>query len=586
MNHLCMKSKNIRYTSSKFCFYFFVNYSIITQFEKMCVISVGYSRKRNNVIPIVAHNINELKHRGYDSCGIATHNDCKKFVGSELNVDGILPSSVAISHARWATYGKISTRNTHPIKSGKYYIIHNGIIENYAELKNKYFENIEFESETDTEIIVLLFRKFVIELGIENTFLFLKNVLHGEYAFVIMNTEISELYYMCNGVPLIAFNDCENDIITLTSEVVNFPKNGNYMVMPNMSYGNVLDIVFVNTHEHKYVESVSFNTDYQIPNMLKEINEQVKLNNFYKERLKKMHSAIPLMLANTYIINVFGCGSSYNASLLSRHGCKRYSNNINIIDASCVNINNKMNVNKNGMIAVNIFVSQSGETKDIVRIARKTRKEYNICIVNKKESILTTLCNNVIYMEMGSEKSVPSTKSLMASYIILRFLLCDNELPTNIPSQVRYWNSNNELILLSRVIARHNHMFICGWDSVGDDIAREFALKMKETAYIHAEAVPLRSLKHGPFALLDPNYIVIVIYPRYEDSDDEINAVINEIEVREGTCITMGRNQNSTILNMAEWSMSELIIIAQFIAYHSAIEKKINPDYPRNIALD
>lgn len=592
----------------------------------MCgiIASIGINTK-NNII----EGLKQLQNRGYDSAGISLiykeQWHTKKYASKknrdslELLEECTYPESInGIGHTRWATHGCKNDINSHPHMSsdGKIMIVHNGIIENYKELKVKLKKKgYLFVSETDSEVISnLIAYNYVIYGSIENSLKQTISEMEGTWGLCIQCIDIPDTIYCTkHGSPLL-IGWCDTFAL-ITSEQSGFCNNlNNYLEIEpddicSVSYSN--NIINIKTDKTYKIRDIQENDIEYLKEphwTLKEIKEQSEtvkrvtnngsriINNReiylggllkYKEELKRCEHIV-----------ILGCGTSYYSSCIGRNFFKTFTklNTIQVFDGAEFN---EDDIPNNGKCAF-IFVSQSGETKDLQRCLSIVKSHIKIGIINVVDSDIARNVDCGCYLNIGREIGVASTKSFTAQVIMLSMIALwfaqlegvhsghekiINDLK-KLPSQIeRYINNydNNEKIksLLG------NNCFILG--KANDEyIAKEGALKMKEMTYIHAEGYSSSCLKHGPFALLNKNFTVILINSdlQYKQKNENIYQeitsrgspiiVITDVAENKPYEIIVESNQTyQCILN---------IIPIQLLSYYLSITNGYNPDKPRNLA--
>jgi len=605
-----------------------------------------------------------LQNRGYDSAGICTieknnekHNTnsflCNKYASANeytaielLKKDTSSHSgNIGIGHTRWATHGAKTDTNAHPHfdSSNQICVVHNGIIENYLEIKERLIsEGVSFKSQTDTEVIPQLLGY---HLGKELERLngdyskvdFQKDVLtktvrelHGTWAIVIVFLQTPNKLYLCkNGSPLVLGIDTkfalisseqlslskhfsnyitlnDGDIVTVekgTDGTIRFPNRTNYTE-------NVIQNRIIETSSYPYPYWTIKEICEQPMSIMRTLNMGGRLLGDNSVKLGGLDGHQELLMDIDNII-LLGCGTSFNAAQI---GCKimrslKCFNSVNCIDASEFVLDDIPNSGKTGFV----LLSQSGETKDVHRCMELIRGgDYPIMsIVNVVGSLIARESNCGIYLNAGREVGVASTKAFTSQIVALTLMsiwFSQNKntcvhLRTQYIKNLRNLSLDVEQLLggcmeqirtIAKSIVNTRSMFLLG-RGLAQFIADEGALKIKEIGYIHAEGYPGGSLKHGPFALIDSDTVVILISPRDENFSKMINAA-EEISSRAGRIILI---TNSGFRNDYKKELFESVITIptneslqcilsviplQILAYEIALLKGHNPDFPKNLA--
>ena len=556
-----------------------------------------------------------MEYRGYDSVGIATKNNdlitVKKGIGkvsdvkNQLNLHN-MPGKIGIGHTRWATHGKVSENNAHPhfSNSGKIAIVHNGIIENFEELKNNLTSNgYEFQSETDTEVVAnLIQQNFENSSDIKSTILKTISQIKGHYSFIVMFDDGTlaaarfhepliigigkNSYYPSSDV--LGFIEKTDDAIYIANEnflIINdsglhiFDYEGTELVRPNITK---VSKEFADVYKGDYAHFT-----------LKEISEQHKtiLSAGDDEQIKNISQHM-LESKNLYIT---GSGTSYNAARIAKILFSNFAKlKIETIIASELPFSPD-SIEKDSTL---IAISQSGESADVleaVNIAKQSDAKI-ISIVNHPNSSLSQESDLVVSLNCGPEIGVAATKSFTSQLAILYKIT--NQLSTTpinldwkkISESISVLTSENSKIQeLAKVLKDVSDIYILG-RGIHFPIAKEAALKLKELTYIHAEGIPGGELKHGSLALMDSNVFVIIINPNDSTYQETLNSE-NEIKARGAKIIGISDKKSDVYdfwieipsIDDALYSIIEIIPV-QLLAYYSAIEKKTDPDYPRNLA--
>jgi len=578
----------------------------------MCSI-IGYYGK-NLAAPILVKGLQKMEYRGYDSVGVATKSDTeilvKKGVGRVVEVNAKiqldnLPGMVGIGHTRWATHGEVSDKNAHPhpSNSGKIAIVHNGIVENYEEIKETLStKGFKFESDTDTEVLANLIQSNFDELkNVKQTMMKTVSQLKGHFAFVVI-FEDGTLAAARFHEPLIV--GIGKNSHYLSSDVLGFIEKTDDVI-----YLDNEDFVIINQNGLNISKFDGSEAEYQITKVskefadvykgdyahftLKEISEQPStiIQAGDEKRIGDVTNLI-LKAKNLYIT---GSGTSYNAARITKYLFSKYAKlKIETIISSELPFSPDSIEEDSTLIAI----SQSGESADVLE-AVKIAKESNskiLSIVNHLNSSLSQESDAVINLNCGPEIGVAATKSFTSQLAILykiTNLICnqcmnlDWKKISNGISKVL--EDNSKIKELAKDLKEVSDIYILG-RGIHFPIAKEAALKLKELTYIHAEGIPGGELKHGPLALMDSNVYVIIINPDDSTYQDTLNSA-NEIKARGAKIIGISNKSNSVYdywieipeMDEATYPLVEIIPI-QLLAYYAALEKDTDPDYPRNLA--
>ena len=578
----------------------------------MCSI-IGYFG-HIDAAPTLVRGLKRMEYRGYDSVGIVTGSDnkliLKKGVGkvSEVNTNlglDLLHGSTGIGHTRWATHGKVNEKNAHPhlSNSGKIGIVHNGIIENFEELKSSLQnKGYKFQSETDTEVIVNLIQQNFDETSdIKQSIIKTVAQLKGHYSFVVI-FEDGTLVAARFHEPLIV--GVENDNYYLSSDVLGFIEKTDDVI-----YIDNEDFVIVNNTGMHIFDFDGTPVKYQITKVskefadvykgdyahftLKEISEQPDtiLRSENNDQIQQFVNNIK-QAKNLYIT---GSGTSYNAAEIAKYLMSKFAKiKINTVISSEFPFSPD-DIEQDSTL---ITISQSGESADVleaVRIAKKSRTNI-LSIVNHPNSSLSQESLLTIGLNCGPEIGVAATKSFTSQLATLYKITdklcngCINPDWVKVSAVISQILSNHSRIKeIAKNLKEISDIYVLG-RGIHLSIAREAALKLKELSYIHAEAIAGGELKHGPLALMDSNVYVIIINPNDSTYSDTMNSA-NEIKARGAKIIGISDKESDIYDYWIEiptideilYPIIEIIPI-QLLAYYTALEKKTNPDYPRNLA--
>lgn len=575
----------------------------------MCGI-IGYVGKKRCSIDVIIDGLKHLEYRGYDSAGIAYVKDnnvvIEREVGRISNLESVLKkdiSHIGIGHTRWATHGKPTKENAHPHKVGNITLVHNGIIDNFMELKSTLMsEGYTFKSDTDTEVAAA----YIDSLYKENNDMIKSlsicvNKFLGSYAFGIINElETDVLYALRKDSPLIIgvgenenfiasdvpsilkytnkYIDIENDeIVKITKdEVTVYDKNCNIINKEISVFEGDANLVEKNGYETY---------------MLKEIHEEAEVIK------KTSESSIDFDITKYDEIDIVACGSAYHAGLVGKYMIEKLCNiKVNVCIASEYQYDKHFYKGKTLVIAI----SQSGETAD-------TKKCVNIAndmdvdtlgIVNVKGSSIARICKHVIYTLAGPEIAVATTKAYLAQITTLILLAVKNskeKINTEDLQKLPYYIEtliNKDYTSLANMLYTKDDIYFIG-RGIDYALCMEGSLKLKEISYIHSEAYAAGELKHGTISLISEGTPVIVVatsdelYLKTISNAKEVKArgayvilvtdkeVINEGVYDELISIPKVTEELRPILT---------IIPLQLISYEVAKLKGNDIDKPKNLA--
>lgn len=582
----------------------------------MCGI-IAYIGNRN-ASSVVLNGLRSLEYRGYDSCGIAVLNgdiEMRKDVGKVdavnskvnfLEVEG----KIAIAHTRWATHGSVTKENAHPHFSNnkKIAVVHNGIIENYQELRKRLIsKGFRFYSDTDTEVIPNLIEYYMIENHdfLDAVKLALKD-LKGNYAVVIMNKDREEIvaarkesplvvgvgkgeYFVASDIP--AFLEYTKDVIYLNDgDIVSL---NHRMIIFNLNE---------NREVQRKIETIQWDAEQAKKGafdhfMLKEISEQADVIKRAINQNKETVLEIAESIKKARGIYFVACGTAYHACLAASYKFSKIAKkHVNICLASEFPNYEDFLIPESLVIAV----SQSGETADVLGAIRaaKSKGAKVISIVNVMGSSLVRESDEALMQNAGPEISVLSTKSYTSQLAILTLLAYaiddryeeGREKLKDLINHIYYLtsiNTRNYIKKLANKLKNVDHIYTIG-RSLQYTTALEAALKIKEVTYIHAEGFAGGELKHGSIALIEKGTPCIVFTSTDTESDIISNAM--ELKSRGGYIIGIGPKNNEVFDFFIKVRESEeansicQIIPVQILAYQLALLRGCDPDKPRNLA--
>ena len=610
----------------------------------MCGI-VGYIGYRN-AYDVILRGLKRLEYRGYDSAGIAVYEDtfniykCKGKVSDLENLlkDKTFNTPIGIGHTRWATHGEPNDVNAHPHTSmnKKFVIIHNGIIENYAQLKTLLLKhNYNFKSETDTEVLANLFefiyQKDKSDKSIEKLESSIKTTLQmveGTYGLVILCNDFQnqmiiarrgspivigigkdEYFVASDATPIVEYTNSviylnDNDIAIITTKDLNLTNLKNIPQKPNIQTLDLkIDEIEKGGFEHY---------------MLKEIYEQPRsVKDTYRGRLNVKNHSIKLgglfnineELLNTKRIIIVACGTSWHAGLIGEYLLEEIARVPTEVEyASEFRYRNPI-INKGDVV---IAISQSGETADTLAAIQlaKAAGAIVIGICNVVGSSIARETDAGVYTHAGPEIGVASTKAFTSQVTVLTMMAITighhnktisiekyseliKEL-SQVPDKIQKIIEKNDLIKnIAEKIKDSSNCLYLGRGNLYP-VAMEGALKLKEISYIHAEGYPAAEMKHGPIALIDDKMPVIVIATK-DSSYDKIVSNIQEVKARKGIIIAIVSEGDTIIKALADYVIEIpecnyilapllTVIPLQLLSYYIAVLRGCNVDQPRNLA--
>ncbi|MDD5286791.1 MAG: glutamine--fructose-6-phosphate transaminase (isomerizing) [Desulfuromonadaceae bacterium] len=603
----------------------------------MCGI-VGYIGEQQ-ATPVILEGLKKLEYRGYDSAGIATlangESAIRRSEGKLVNLERILceqPLSgvIGIGHTRWATHGRPSEINAHPHKAGSVIVVHNGIIENYLQLKTelKRVGHI-FKSETDTEVIAhLIEEKLKSETSFPKAARHALKELKGAYAVCILNEKEPETLIAAKlGSPMVVglgrgefFVASDIPAILAHTREMVFMEDGEMAVF---SKGEA----HFSTIDGDSLQKIARHIDWSPLMaekggyrhfMLKEIHEQPRaVRDTIAGRLLESEGDVYLedlpfsdrQLAAVTRIVIIACGTSWHAALVGKFYIEGYCRiPVEVDIASEFRYRNPV-INESTLA---IVISQSGETADTLAALReaKSRGAMNMAICNVVDSSIARESNGVIYTHAGPEIGVASTKAfvtqLTALYLFtirLGRAICSIDAPSGqrmisalkkVPALLEETlNLNGYVEKIAKKYMNARDFLYLGRGK-NFPIALEGALKLKEISYIHAEGYPAGEMKHGPIALIDEDVPVVVLVPKSSAFDKTLSNM-EEVITRGGRVIALCSKDDEEIRGRAETiieipNLNEdldpllLSVPLQLLAYHIAVLKGTDVDQPRNLA--
>lgn len=598
----------------------------------MCGI-VGYIGSKP-IKQILIDGLRELEYRGYDSAGIAVLQNHQfslfKAVGKLINLEEKAQNfesngfSVGIGHTRWATHGKPTELNAHPHVGSTSYVVHNGIIENYQELKKMLIlQGAHFLSQTDTEVIVHLFEYHLKSVPTAfEAFTKTLEMLEGAYAILLVNASSPDsIFFAKHGSPMILGRNSENETFFGSSDAALIGKCHEVIYLEDGNYGvatpEKISLYDMNNH----LINLSFS-----PLSENKLSAQKEGFRFFMEKEIYEQSAV---LADTLMgrlhdesiyfeeldstlfdkidqIKLCACGTSYHAALVATYLLERHSK-----IRTSVEIASEFRYREPLLTQDTLFVviSQSGETADTLECLKMAKKAglKTLVICNVDNSSMVRLADASLLTRAGIEKGVASTKAFATQVCVLWMLslhlasqrktLQSNEITRQIkllrtlPAVVKVDTSIHEQLrrLSKRYLHGHGFFFI-GRD-VFFPLALEGALKLKEISYLHAEGYPSGEMKHGPIALADPGLYTIALLPQHK-LYDKTKSNVEELSARDSTICSISpldfdKADDHIHIHSHEDYMHEffeMMVVLQLFSMEVAVRLGNDVDMPRNLA--
>jgi len=578
----------------------------------MCGI-IGYLGYRQ-ASPILLEGLKRLEYRGYDSAGILTMESEFHLQKDKGKIDDIdfdlknLPGNIGIAHTRWATHGNVTKENAHPhiSNNGKIAVVHNGIIENFVELKEFLIsKGFRFFSSTDTEVIPNMIEFFMEQNDFLTSVKKTIEKLEGSFAIVALNRDEKKLIVTRKESPLvIGVGENEYFVASDIPAFLDYTKKVIYLSENEIAVlGNSIEIFNSNLEKiTKPIDTIEWDAEQAKKGnfehfMLKEISEQAEVINRVINQNEEIITDIANSIKMADGVYFVGCGTSYHACLTGGYLFSKIAGmHVNVYLGSEFP-NYKHFLKPENLV---IALSQSGETADVLN-SIKTAKQKNskiISIVNVTGSSLARESDKTLLQNAGPEISVLSTKSYtsqLAILILLSYALAGKykEGTAKLKDLINYVyyltaaSTRNHIRKLAEKLKDSNHIYLIG-RGLQYPTALEAALKIKEVSYIHAEGFAGGELKHGTIALIEQGTPCIVFTSKETEKETISNAM--ELKARGAYIVGIGPNNNEVfdffvkVRDAEEANSICQIIPIQILAYQLAVLKGYDPDKPRNLA--
>jgi glucosamine--fructose-6-phosphate aminotransferase (isomerizing) len=603
----------------------------------MCGI-VGYIGRKKQAREVLLNGLQRLEYRGYDSAGICVLEKGKaktwRAVGKVRELEKKIgetvdKTNVGIAHTRWATHGKPSIKNAHPHSSGKIHLVHNGIIENYQDLKEKLKKKgYKFTSDTDSEVVAHLIADYGRKNDFEKAVSQALRDIRGAYALVILNEEEpNKLIAVRNSSPLV-FGVTKDGFILAsdTSAIIQYTDQVVYLQdgeLVTMTPENYQVKTFSGKNRKAKEQTLDWSDDQAQKEgyehfMLKEIFEQPRaVADAFRGRIIAGEGwarlgglkEVEKKLQKIKRIIIISCGTSYCAGLVGEYMLEEYAGLPTEVEyASEFRYRRPLIDRQTAVIAI----SQSGETADTLAAIREAKNKgaLTLGIVNAVGSTIARETDAGVYNHAGPEIGVASTKALTSQLTILALLTVylgrQREMSLTqgrkilsalkkIPSKIEeILELNRETKRIAKKYSKYSSMFYLG-RKYSFPVAMEGALKIKEISYIHAEGYPAGEMKHGPIALIDKDFPSVVLALRDSVYEKTLSA-IEEIKARGGKVVAITNRGNRKNLKKYVDDVIEIpetlemlspllsVVPLQLLAYYTGVLKGYDVDKPRNLA--
>ncbi len=590
----------------------------------MCGI-VGYIGPKQ-AAPILLEGLSKLEYRGYDSAGLAVYNNgeirIEKAVGKLANLcnktdDGkAVEGCLGIGHTRWATHGKPNEVNAHPHSSENFSIVHNGIIENEAQLRREYLRDVDFVSETDTEVIVRLLEKFTSEgESVEVAIMHIIDIVEGSYALAIIDRrDENHIYAVKNKSPLLigkgeGFNMIGSDAMAMIAHTNMF-----YEIHDKEFAVVTRDSVRIYTSYSKLVDREPYKAELDLSDiskgtyphyMLKEIEEQPLVIRRIIQQYQDENGELTVdesILRDVRAcdkIYVIACGTSYHAGIVGSQFFEKISGKPAESYIASEFVYNMPLLTPNPLF---IFISQSGETADsrAVLVKIKEMGYKALTITNVKGSTLDREADHTLLLYAGPEIAVASTKAYTAQVAVMAILAAavNNKINIDLKYELALVANTIESLcgdkklyerLAEEYIAPSRNCFYIG-RGIDYCVCLEAALKLKEISYVQTEGFAAGELKHGTIALIEENTPVVAIITQ---SNTQLNTRGNVKEVRaRGAKVIkiaskgISSRSDQIVIGDVNEILTPLVSVvpAQYLAYYTALHRGCDIDKPRNLA--
>jgi len=574
-------------------------------------------RQEHNAAQIVLEGLKKLEYRGYDSWGIAVAEKGKLIVEKktgkigEADINQFPESNFGFGHTRWATHGGVTDFNAHPLLdcTGEIAIIHNGIIENYAEIKKRLLKRgHKFSSQTDSEVAAHLIEEGCKKRGFKEAVRWAFNQFEGLNAVIAMKAGLETFIAVKTGSPLVlGFGKDENFLASDAPALLSHTRKVHFLEDGQLAEVKAKEIKVFESKTGKEISPKIRTLDWQIEEaelgkfphfMIKEISEQPKILRTIAENSIAQIPNLAKIVKKAYGTYMIGCGTAAYACLAGTYLFSKIAkDHVNYIVGSEFGYITDFLTPKSLVIAL----SQSGETIDTIESVKEAKKKGAkiLAITNNLGSTLYRGADYKILLTAGPEKAVASTKAFTAKLALIILLvhsiagkmLKGKKLLEQAGSASQKILKKASLLKIKKLankIFKQKHIYIIG-RGLSYPIALEAALKIKEISYIHAEGFAAGELKHGVIALIEKGTPCLVFAPH----DETFGAVLSgamEVKARGGYIVGISPQNHEVfdyhlpVADCGEATMIPNTVVAQLLAYYLALKRGCDPDKPRNLA--
>ena len=587
----------------------------------MCGI-VGYIGN-DNAKKIVMDGLKRLEYRGYDSAGVSLYSpktetfELIKKKGRIAALQEALPeyeTPIAIGHTRWATHGKVSKENAHPHVSSneRFTVVHNGVIDNHLELRKRYLKNVEFKSETDSEVVACLIEYFSKNMSTEASIRKTLSVLEGSYALLVTDSEDPWTMYGAKNKSPLLLGKGDKGMVIGSDMMALIDVADNYLALDDLTMVRMDKKNFtlydlqgeVLPYKLAKLELDDFDSDMGEFDhfMMKEIHEQPAvlrriIGEYFNETHIRMDKDLVTSMASRDRIYILAAGTSMHAGLVGKNLIESLTDIPTEVHVASEFAYDPPKLTKNPQF---ILISQSGETADLRACLMNLKKENHptLTITNVKTSTLAREADDYLQLFAGPEIAVASTKAYTAQIAVLAILAYALSAQTfdlkrelsEVAIAMEDFLSKSDVLEedVKKLLTKRNAFYI--GRGIDHKVCMEAALKLKEISYIQTEGFAAGELKHGTIALIEENTPVIAIIANKKTSENT-RSNLSEVESRGALTYTIAlesvaRDDDDIVLSNVSPLLSPLITVipTQLIAYYAALHRNLDIDKPRNLA--